>query len=88
MGAEFPSRSPVVAEALQGITSLRAPAELFDKEKTLDLGGVSVRLVRLGPGHTRGDTVFFVEQDQVLFSGDLAMSRWPMPRSSASTATI
>jgi glyoxylase-like metal-dependent hydrolase (beta-lactamase superfamily II) len=70
----FADRSPVVAEVLRGFTSFRAPAELFDKEKTLDLGGVSVKMVRLGPGHTRGDTAFFVEQDRILFSGDLAMS--------------
>jgi glyoxylase-like metal-dependent hydrolase (beta-lactamase superfamily II) len=70
----FASRSPVVAELLQGFTSFRAPTELFDKEKMLDLGGVSVRMVRLGPGHTRGDTAFFVVEDRVLFSGDLAMS--------------
>jgi glyoxylase-like metal-dependent hydrolase (beta-lactamase superfamily II) len=70
----FASRSPAIAEVLEGITSFRAPAELFEREKTLDLGGVGVRLVKLGPGHTRGDTVFFVEQDRVLFSGDLAMS--------------
>ena len=71
----FASRSPAIAEVLQGITAFRKPAELFDKEKIIDLGGVSVRLVRLGPGHTRGDTVFFVEQDRVLFSGDLVMSQ-------------
>lgn len=71
----FASRSPAIAEVLQGFTGFRKPAELFDKEKTIDLGGVSVRLVRLGPGHTRGDTVFFVEQDRVLFSGDLVMSQ-------------
>jgi glyoxylase-like metal-dependent hydrolase (beta-lactamase superfamily II) len=70
----FSSRSPVVAEALQGITSFRKPDELFETEKTLDLGGVHVRMVRLGPGHTRGDTAFFVEEDRVLFPGDLAMS--------------
>jgi glyoxylase-like metal-dependent hydrolase (beta-lactamase superfamily II) len=71
----FASRSPAIAEVLQGITAFRAPSEIFDKEKTLDLGGVRVRMVRLGPGHTRGDTVFFVENDRVLFSGDLVMSR-------------
>ena len=32
-----------------------------------------MRIIRLGPGHTRGDTVVFVEGDRVLFSGDLAM---------------
>jgi glyoxylase-like metal-dependent hydrolase (beta-lactamase superfamily II) len=71
----FASRSAAVAELLQGFRSFRPPAEVFERERTLDLGGVSVRLIRLGPGHTRGDTVFFVEQDRVLFSGDLAMHR-------------
>jgi len=59
---------------LQGFTSFRKPDELFDTGEALDLGGVKVRCVRLGPGHTRGDTVFYVEEDRVLFSGDLAMS--------------
>ena len=69
----FAGRSPVIAESLRGFNGFRAPAEVFDGEKTLDLGGVKVRLIRLGPGHTRGDTVFLVEEDRVLFSGDLAM---------------
>jgi glyoxylase-like metal-dependent hydrolase (beta-lactamase superfamily II) len=71
----FSGRSPVIADVLQGIDGFRVPAELFEKEKTLDLGGVRVRVIRLGPGHTRGDTVVFVEGDRVLFSGDLAMKQ-------------
>lgn len=69
----FASRSPVIAGVLEGFTGFRTPSEIFEKEKVLDLGGVRVRIVRLGPGHTRGDTIAFVEQDRVLFSGDLAM---------------
>ena len=38
---------------------------------TLDLGGVTVELWHPGPGHTRGDTVAWVAQEKVLFSGDL-----------------
>jgi len=71
----FTSRSTVIAEVLQGITAFRAPAELFESEKTLDLGGVRARILRLGPGHTRGDTAVYVEEDGVLFSGDLAMKQ-------------
>ena len=71
----FSSRSPVIADVLQGITAFRAPAEIFESEKRLDLGGVYVRLMRLGPGHTRGDTAVYVEGDGVLFSGDLAMKQ-------------
>jgi glyoxylase-like metal-dependent hydrolase (beta-lactamase superfamily II) len=70
--AIFAARSPVIASVLEGST-FRDPDELFTKEKTLDLGGVRVHIIRLGPGHTRGDTVMFVEGDRVLFSGDLAM---------------
>jgi glyoxylase-like metal-dependent hydrolase (beta-lactamase superfamily II) len=38
---------------------------------TLDLGGVSVQIWSPGPGHTRGDTIAWVEEEKVLFSGDL-----------------
>ena len=69
----FRSRSKEVAAVLEGVSGFRAPAEKFEREKLLDLGGVHARLLRLGPGHTRGDTVIFVEGDKVLFSGDLAM---------------
>ena len=73
--AGFSSRSPVIADVLKDIKSFRAPTELFEREKTLDLGGVRVRLLWLGPGHTVGDTVIFVEGDRVMFSGDLAMKQ-------------
>ena len=46
----------------------------FDREHALDLGGVRVRCVVVGPTHTRGDTGFFVEGDGVLFSGDVVMN--------------
>ena len=73
--AEFSRRSPELAELLKDVTSFRAPAETFERDKTLDLGGVRVRLIRMGPAHTRGDTAIFVEGDGVLFSGDLAMKQ-------------
>jgi glyoxylase-like metal-dependent hydrolase (beta-lactamase superfamily II) len=38
---------------------------------TLDLGGVKVQIWHPGNGHTRGDTIAWVEQEKVLFSGDL-----------------
>jgi glyoxylase-like metal-dependent hydrolase (beta-lactamase superfamily II) len=37
----------------------------------VDLGGVKVSIWHPGPGHTRGDTIAWVEQEKVLFSGDL-----------------
>jgi glyoxylase-like metal-dependent hydrolase (beta-lactamase superfamily II) len=38
---------------------------------TVDLGGVKVQIWHPGAGHTRGDTIAWVEEEQVLFSGDL-----------------
>ena len=37
----------------------------------IDLGGVKVQIWHPGPGHTRGDTIAWVEAEKVLFSGDL-----------------
>jgi glyoxylase-like metal-dependent hydrolase (beta-lactamase superfamily II) len=38
---------------------------------TINLGGVTVEIWHPGAGHTRGDTVAWVEAEKVLFSGDL-----------------
>lgn len=72
----FSKRSPLVAELLKGAT-YRAADIVFDREHRLDLGGVHVRLMAVGPTHTRGDTIAFVEEDRVLFSGDVAMPALP-----------
>ena len=37
----------------------------------IDLGGVKVSIWHPGPGHTRGDTIAWVDAEKVLFSGDL-----------------
>ena len=46
----------------------------FERDYTLDLGGVRVRMLVVGPTHTRGDTGIFVEGDGVLFAGDVVMN--------------
>ena len=69
----FSRRSPFTAEILAG-TTRRVADITFDREHTLDLGGVTVRMLLVGPGHTRGDTAFFIEQDRVLFTGDFVMN--------------
>jgi len=81
----FASFSPVVAELLR-TASYRAPDTVFDDDLTLDLGGVRVRLSGVGPNHTRGDTVMYVEEDRVLLTGDVVMSVFPAV--SAQSASI
>jgi glyoxylase-like metal-dependent hydrolase (beta-lactamase superfamily II) len=46
--SSFASRSREMAEILRGAT-FRNPDQVFEKETTLDLGGVRVRVMRLGP---------------------------------------
>ena len=72
----FSSFSPANAELLAG-ARFRPVDTLFDDEVRLDLGGVRVRVKGVGPNHTRGDTVMFVEEDRVLFTGDVVMSVFP-----------
>ena len=69
----FSGRSPATAEILKDATGRKADIT-FDRDYTLDLGGVRVRFVVVGPTHTRGDTGLFVEGDGVLFSGDVVMN--------------
>jgi len=69
----FRGRSPQFKELLQDV-KLRTPDLTFDREVKLDLGGVTARLMWLGPAHTRGDELTLVEPDLVLFPGDIVES--------------
>jgi glyoxylase-like metal-dependent hydrolase (beta-lactamase superfamily II) len=69
----FSGRSPLTAELLKD-ASVRKADISFDRNHVLDLGGVTVRFVVVGPTHTGGDTAFLVEEDGVLFSGDVVMN--------------
>jgi len=69
----FSGRSPMNAELLKDAVGRKADIT-FDRDYTLDLGGVRVRMLVVGPTHTRGDTGFFVEGDGVLFAGDVVMN--------------
>ena len=69
----FSGRSTLTTELLKDAARRRADIT-FDREHTLDLGGVRVRCLVVGPTHTRGDTGFFVDGDAVLFTGDVVMN--------------
>jgi glyoxylase-like metal-dependent hydrolase (beta-lactamase superfamily II) len=76
MADTFSARSTINADLLKGATYRKADIT-FDKEYDLDLGGATVRILAMGPNHTRGDTAIFVSPDSVLFSGDDAMRGMP-----------
>ena len=70
----FSNRSEQDRELLKDYRYLK-PDILFDSDYRLDLGGVSVRLMWLGPAHTKGDELILVEPDSVLFSGDVVQNK-------------
>lgn len=85
----FASRSAINKELLSGVPYPTADV-LFDREHRLDLGGVHVRLMWRGPSpmHTRGDTLIWVEEDRVLFTGDVVMSQRFLAAQNNSSLTL
>jgi glyoxylase-like metal-dependent hydrolase (beta-lactamase superfamily II) len=74
LATTFASRSPLAADLLASAHFRKADI-FFERDYTLDLGGVRVRMLSLGPTHTRGDTIIWVEGDRILFAGDVVMNR-------------
>jgi glyoxylase-like metal-dependent hydrolase (beta-lactamase superfamily II) len=68
------ARSPRMHALLEGV-GVDPANVLFDRDYTLDLGGVHARLLYFGAAHTRGDEVIFVPEDSVLISGDVVQNR-------------
>ena len=61
-------------DELKGV-KMRQPDLVFDREITLDLGGVTARLFWLGAAHTIGDELIMVEPDSALISGDIVQNK-------------
>jgi glyoxylase-like metal-dependent hydrolase (beta-lactamase superfamily II) len=64
-------RFPRLFRAAETIPGLTWPTIAFTGEMTLWLGKLEVKLLQLGRGHTKGDTVAWLPQQKILFSGDL-----------------
>lgn len=61
-------------ELLAGVV-LRPPDVTFNEEVSVDLGGVTARLLWFGGAHTKGDELTFVEPDRTLISGDVVQNK-------------
>jgi glyoxylase-like metal-dependent hydrolase (beta-lactamase superfamily II) len=57
-----------------GVT-VTAPTRTFVGEMDLRVGDKSVHLVDLGPAHTEADTIVYVPQDKLVFTGDLLFNQ-------------
>ena len=65
-------RFPRLFQNFESIPGLTWPTLVFKDEITLWLGkDLDVKIMHVGMGHTRGDTIVWTPSEKVLFSGDL-----------------
>jgi glyoxylase-like metal-dependent hydrolase (beta-lactamase superfamily II) len=64
-------RFPRLFQAVESVPGLTWPTLVFERRMTLWIGKLRVEIMQLGRGHTKGDTVVWLPQDRILFSGDL-----------------
>ena len=82
-------RFPRLFRAVESVPGLTWPTIVFDKRMTMWMGKLRVEILQLGRGHTKGDTVVWLPDERILFSGDLVeydatpytgdayLSEWP-----------
>lgn len=61
----------LVGESGMANTQPRYAEEGFDGTLELTVGGTTLRLTHVGPAHTPGDTLVWLPDERVLFSGDV-----------------
>jgi glyoxylase-like metal-dependent hydrolase (beta-lactamase superfamily II) len=64
-------RFPRLFQAVESVPGLTWPTLVFERELTLHLGKLEVKLMHIGAGHTRGDTIAWIPSQKICFSGDL-----------------
>jgi glyoxylase-like metal-dependent hydrolase (beta-lactamase superfamily II) len=73
-GSEY-RRFPRLFQDAESIPGLTYPDVTFSDTLALELGDREVHVRWLGGGHTQGDAVVWLPQEQVLFAGDLVEAR-------------
>jgi glyoxylase-like metal-dependent hydrolase (beta-lactamase superfamily II) len=54
----------------EGIT-MTPPTRTFEKNLDIRIGEKDIRLIEVGPCHTRGDSMVYIPDDRTLFAGDV-----------------
>ncbi|MEM8701968.1 MAG: MBL fold metallo-hydrolase [Pseudomonadota bacterium] len=68
------TRVPDLFDGLSATTTVSLPSLTIASSMSIDLGGVDIRLMHLGRGHTTGDLVVWVPGSAVMFTGDLVQT--------------
>ncbi len=69
--ARLAERRQSLAPWVNERTRIVAPHVYLDADAVFKLGGLTFRVLRVGPAHTQEDVMMLVEEDGVLFVGDL-----------------
>ncbi|MEC9345992.1 MAG: MBL fold metallo-hydrolase [Pseudomonadota bacterium] len=64
-------RFPRLFQGIESVPGLTEPTLVFHDRLHLNMAGLEVQIIHAGPGHTNGDTIVWLPQQKVLFSGDL-----------------
>lgn len=67
-------RVPDLFNGLPATTTTSLPSLTIASSMSIDLGGIDIRLMHLGRGHTTGDLVVWVPGSAVMFTGDLVQT--------------
>jgi len=51
--------------------TLTPPTEVFSGETTVYVGDKEVRLIEVGPAHTKGDTLVYLPKEKTIYTGDI-----------------
>jgi cyclase len=57
-------------------TEIALPRLTYDSKMTIDLGDQIVELIHLGAGHTNGDTMVYLRDKKILFTGDVLFTNY------------
>ncbi|MDM7942362.1 MAG: MBL fold metallo-hydrolase [Hydrogenophaga sp.] len=68
---QLKANAPVLKEKQHGTEVVLPTRWLKDADTRLDLGGVAVQVVHRGGGHTPGDSLVWLPQSGVVFTGDV-----------------
>jgi glyoxylase-like metal-dependent hydrolase (beta-lactamase superfamily II) len=76
--AQRPNASPhdkaVAEETLAKRYRIVYPTLLFDEKMAFDDGERRLELIRMGPGHSKGDAVAYLPREKILVTGDLCVN--------------
>ncbi len=72
--ARLAERRQSLAPWVNDKTRIVAPTRYLGEDTSFAMGGLHFRIVHVGPAHTPEDVMMMVEEDKVLFAGDLVFA--------------